>query len=79
MPDALLPDNVFAEAKPPNPLKTEKELVTSATQTNKSTVRKMKEQRRYFETDNFVFSDEVSEIEISDDELAIVMEESELD
>ena len=55
MPSALLPDNVMAESRPPNPLKSNVVTIASGTQTNKSTIRKMKEQSRFFETKNFYF------------------------
>lgn len=79
VPAALLPDNVFSESKPPNPLRSAAVTMASGTQTNKSTIRKMKEQKRFFETKNFYFEDDMSDAEISDDELAIIMEESEVD
>ncbi len=55
IPGALLPDNVMAESRPPNPLKSTAPTITSGTQTNKSTIRKMKEQSRFFSTKNFYF------------------------
>ncbi len=64
---------------PASPLKVAKEVASSGTQTHKSTVRKMKERARYFETKNFIFEDNISDAEISDDELGIVMEESEVE
>ena len=55
VPSALLPDNVMAESRPSNPLKSSAVTIASGTQTNKSTIRKMKEQSRFFETKNFYF------------------------